>query len=219
VVTIRGTPKWLTIMVPPCGAFLDGPLAVVGGVSILGTGLLTVPTTNRSDCAVHATNVGTPYAERIEVYTNAPLQVTGPGECGVAIVGKFLSHHVSAGANLARITGTVLPFYALAAANVAGSLETDEHITVIILEIDPLVRFHTPQVVQTVNLSRILGVFGTSYEIAYYHDGTTSLPTTWFEDLIDNHTYAIAIYAITVYVALFRISAVKHVLTPKAKVL
>ena len=68
-----------------------------------------------------------------------------------------------------------------------------------------------------VNLSRLLGVFGAPYEIAYYHDGVTSTPATWFEELIENQTRTIALYTVGVYLALFRLSAVKHAITPKEK--
>lgn len=208
-VTIVGIPKWVTLVVGRAGAHLSEPLETVGSVAVTGNGNLTIPTANKSDCALRVMNVGSQHGEEIVVLTSAPIVVEGPGECGVAIEGKILSHKVSATVELASISSATERFFAVVAGNVRGSLTTNETCAALILEVDPLIRFDVPANVRSVNLSNYLNVFGHAYEVAYFHDGATTVALPPLEAFIDTHLKQILMYTLVVWVALLRVTLLK----------
>jgi hypothetical protein len=176
---LRGALVNVSIVVAAVGVRLNGSLTLAGACSVVG-GPLHIAA-DPPGCGVRLTN--TPGHKTIATVVESVVHVTG-GECGVSVGAA----HWATGVVGTITIGSVRPgpsqrgpFFALATANVAGTVvSTSPANTAIMLD-----RSHTHRMAfdppknwaHVANLSAYLAVFGAEYEIEYFHDGERSIPT------------------------------------------
>jgi hypothetical protein len=178
---LSGTLANANVLVPPGGAtLLNGPLRARGNFGLAGGPLTVLTPLGYDQCAVELTNVGASYVLAI----NATILSANDSECGIQLA-------PSAGNVYPTVSGSVgpvvhltgkQPYYSLAVANTAGRIAVDPACSLIVVDSDPDVRLTTsPSCATTMNLSALMAVFGTDYEIEFNHAGVLDAKPTYFQ--------------------------------------
>ena len=154
----------------------DQPLHVHNSLTINGKG--TVQTVIASTGAAFV--VESKRVKRSGVTVEANLEVHGDSDCVLTYFSdrpaKDIAGSVTFRGYVAIANKTTSAVYLMAVANVIGTLTADSvkmqpGAAVLLLDVNGGT-FALPANIPSISVSRMLGVFGKEYEVAYYNDGT-----------------------------------------------
>jgi len=188
---------------------ISGPLTLVGHTVARG-GPIHFITSQYKQCPMKITNDYN--SLQLESLITSSVAVEGDAECGIAVMPRLTTTSVVASITMNGVSHTGPSdhiFYSIATANIGGTINTNwKRNTAVVLDRSQVHRLDlvSDEWQHILNLSAYLSIFGTEYEIAYYHDGERTIPSPPWQGYLAQLNRKLAPVAAVVVYALTRVA-------------